>query len=161
MQRRRRAAVAAADAGGRPPLYEFLLERVRYVLEQRGFDVRNVRAVTSGIRRGVCSPLQARRKLEVLPEFTESADFKQLAVLFKRVRNIAQNLDPAQAPATDPTIAQRARPSRPKWRCSTTIEAREPAIDAAVASGQGFRQAFGEAAASRSGGRRSSSTTCW
>ena len=38
------------------------------------------------------SPLQARRKVEVLPEFTESPDFKQLAMLFKRVRNIARNL---------------------------------------------------------------------
>ena len=39
------------------------------------------------------SPLVAQRKLEVLPEFTESPDFKQLAVLFKRVKNIAKNLD--------------------------------------------------------------------
>ena len=30
----------------------FLVDRVRYVLEQRGFDVRNVRAVTSGDARG-------------------------------------------------------------------------------------------------------------
>ena len=62
------------------------------MLEQRGFDVRNVRAVTWEAPEAL-SPLQARRKLEVLPEFTESADFKQLAMLFKRVRNIARNLD--------------------------------------------------------------------
>ena len=80
-----------AETGWQSSLFDFLLERVRYVLEQRGFDVRNVRAVTSGDPRDL-SPLQARRKLDVLPEFTESPDFKQLAVLFKRVRNIAKNL---------------------------------------------------------------------
>ena len=89
-----RGAFAQLDAGWEAPLFEFLLDRVRYVLEQRGFDVRNVRAVTSGAADSI-SPLQARRKVEVLPEFTESPDFKQLAMLFKRVRNIARNLDGA------------------------------------------------------------------
>ena len=89
-------------------VFDFLLERVRYVLEQRGFDVRNVRAVTSGDPRAL-RPLQARRKLEVLPEFTESAEFKQLAVLFKRVRNIAKNFTgDAWQPPTD-GVAERAR----------------------------------------------------
>jgi glycyl-tRNA synthetase beta chain len=120
--------VAAADPVWESPLNEFLLDRVRYVLEQRGFDVRNVRAVTSGSAADL-SPLQARRKLDVLPEFTESADFKQLAMLFKRVRNIARILvEPAEVALLG------------------AIEAREPAIAAAVASGQGFRQAFSEAA---------------
>ena len=63
----------------------FLLERLRHVLEQRGFDARNVRAVTHGDFDAL-NPLIARRKLEVLPEFTSSADFKQLATAFKRVR---------------------------------------------------------------------------
>ena len=56
-------------------LAAFLLERLRYLLEERGFDRRNVRAVThepiDEIR-----PLDARRKLEVLPEFTETSDFR-------------------------------------------------------------------------------------
>ena len=84
-------AFPPAETGWQSSLFDFLIERLRYVLEQRGFDVRNVRAVTAGAP-GDISPLQARRKVEVLPEFTESPDFKQLAVLFKRVRNIAKNL---------------------------------------------------------------------
>jgi glycyl-tRNA synthetase beta chain len=134
---------AAADPASDGPLFEFLLDRVRYVLEQRGFDVRNVRAVTAGPAADL-SPLQARRKLEVLPEFTESADFKQLALLFKRVRNIARNLDPAQAAAAADDAAVLVEPA--EVALLAAIEAREPAIAAAVAAGQGFRQAFSEAA---------------
>jgi glycyl-tRNA synthetase beta chain len=135
--------VAAADPVWESPLNEFLLDRVRYVLEQRGFDVRNVRAVTSGSAADL-SPLQARRKLDVLPEFTESADFKQLAMLFKRVRNIARNLDPAQAANGSADASILVEPA--EVALLGAIEAREPAIAAAVASGQGFRQAFSEAA---------------
>jgi glycyl-tRNA synthetase beta chain len=135
--------VAAADPAWESPLYEFLLDRVRYVLEQRGFDVRNVRAVTSGSAADL-SPLQARRKLDVLPEFTESADFKQLAMLFKRVRNIARNLDPAQVANGSADASILVEPA--EVALLGAIEAREPAIAAAVASGQGFRQAFSEAA---------------
>ena len=73
-----------------------MVERVRFVLEQRGYDTRNVRAVTHSEITEL-SPLTAKRKLEVLPEFTETEEFKQLASLFKRVKNIAKNLE-ASAP---------------------------------------------------------------
>src|SRR3954452_9241723 len=75
--------------GGGPDgaLETFLIERLRFVLEQRGFDPRNVRAVTHG-HADEMSPLVARRKLDVLPEFTSSTDFTQLATAFKRVINI-------------------------------------------------------------------------
>ena len=74
---------------------EFLLDRYRYVLEQRGFDVRNVRAVLqeTGSRR--LSPADALKRLEALPEFTVSPDFQKLAVAFKRVKNIARELPDA------------------------------------------------------------------
>src|SRR5918993_822954 len=80
-------------ASGRQALddafWSFMADRVRFVLEQRGYDTRNVRAVTQGDIKEL-SPLVAKRKLEVLPEFTETEDFKQLAGLFKRVKNIAR-----------------------------------------------------------------------
>ena len=134
---------AAAAADWEPALYDFLLERARYVLEQRRFDVRNVRAVTSGAPAAI-SPLQARRKLEVLPEFTESAEFKQLAQLFKRVRNIAKNLDANAASRSDGDSGLLQEPAEAALLAE--IEQREPAITSAVSRGQGYRQAFGEAA---------------
>ena len=122
-----------------PAVYEFLLERVRYVLEQRGFDLRNVRAVTSGDPREL-RPLQARRKLQVLPEFTDSDEFKQLAILFKRVRNIAKNFigdphAPSDGLLTEP--AERA--------LMLEIDQRRSVIESAATTGHGYRGAFAEA----------------
>jgi glycyl-tRNA synthetase beta chain len=123
---------------GAATLRPFLLERVRYVLEQRGFDARNVRAVTHG-ELAALSPLIARRKLEVLPEFTSSPDFTQLATAFKRVRNIArelpggasEDLSPLREPAE---IALRGE-----------LEQRQQAIEGAIAAGD-YRRGFAEAA---------------
>ena len=119
--------------------WTFMLDRVRFVLEQRGYDPRNVRAVTHGDVKQL-SPLTAKRKLEVLPEFTESADFKQLAVLFKRVKNIAKNLDPTArdlgGKLTEP--AEKA--------LAAEVDRLDPVITSAVTSGAGYRQAFAEAA---------------
>jgi glycyl-tRNA synthetase beta chain len=135
-----RGGFADLDPGWESPLFEFLHERVRYVLEQRGFDVRNVRAVTSGAPETI-SPLQARRKVEVLPEVAESPDFRQLALLFKRVRNIAKNLDGAGGEIDRGLLTEPAEAA-----LLAELDARQPAIDAAVSSGQGFRRAFDEAA---------------
>ena len=127
----------------------FVRERVRYLLEERGFDVRNVRSVTHQRSLDDLRPLDARRKLEVLPEFTESVDFQQLATLFKRIKNIARELperefesleragvaDPLEPLLTEP--AERALLSEVKRRRSV--------IEQAVATGQNFREAFAEA----------------
>ena len=119
--------------------WSFMADRVRFVLEQRGYDPRNVRAVTHGDAAKV-SPLVAKRKLETLPEFTESDEFKQLAGLFKRVRNIAKNLDPA-APDLGGQLTEAAEIALAK-----EVDRIAPLIEAAVASGSGYRQAFAEAA---------------
>ena len=44
------------------------VERLRFVLEQRGFEMRNVRAVTHQSSFDAIVPVDALRKLEVLPE---------------------------------------------------------------------------------------------
>jgi glycyl-tRNA synthetase beta chain len=119
--------------------WTFMLDRVRYVLEQRGYDPRNVRAVTHSEITEL-SPLVAKRKLEVLPEFTETTEFKQLAVLFKRVRNIARNLEPG-AKELGGTLKEPAEKA-----LAAEIDRLEPVITAAVTSGTGYRQAFAEAA---------------
>jgi glycyl-tRNA synthetase beta chain len=119
--------------------WSFMSDRIRFVLEQRGYDPRNVRAVTHGDP-SVVSPLVAKRKLETLPEFTESEDFKQLAGLFKRVRNIAKNLN-GGAPDLGGTLTE---PS--ELALTAEVDKLTPAIEAAVRSGTGYRQAFAEAA---------------
>ena len=131
-------------------LQQFLLERLRFVLEQRGHDVRNVRAVTQPWPswRAV-TPLDARRKLEALSGFTGSPDFQQLAALFKRVRNIARELPDAElADVEAGRSAVSDEPPEPaEAALAAELERRRPAIAAAVAAGTDYHAAFAEAAA--------------
>ncbi len=129
-----------AEADAR--LTAFVLDRLRYLLEERGFDLRNVRAVTHQPLDQI-RPLDARHKLEVLPEFTDTADFRTLATLFKRVKNIARELgDDSASDASFETVL-----TEPAERALLDeLTARRSVIDAAVDTGAGFREAFAEAA---------------
>ena len=148
------AAEAAHESATAPEvterLQQFLLERLRFVLEQRGHDVRNVRAVTQPWPswRAV-TPLDARRKLEALPGFTGSTEFQQLAALFKRVRNIARELSAAElgdVEAGRVAVSDDA-PEPAEAALAAELERRRPAIAAAVAAGTDYHAAFAEAAA--------------
>ena len=130
-------------------LTAFVLDRLRYLLEERGFDLRNVRAVTHQPLDEI-RPLDARRKLEVLPALTETADFRTLATLFKRVKNIARDL-----PADDAMTAAGSSSGEGFETLLTEpaeqtllgeLQARRSVIDTAVETGAGFREAFAEAA---------------
>ena len=128
---------------------EFVRERVRYLLEERGFDVRNVRSVTAQPSLDNLRPVDARRKLEVLPEVTDSPDFRQLAILFKRVKNISKELPDDEFAATerDDGDTLRDRLTEPaELDLLGEIDRRRAVIDQAVATGHGYRQAFAEAA---------------
>lgn len=127
------------EAGLDDAFWSFMIDRVRFVLEQRGFDTRNVRSVTHGAAADV-SPLVARRKLDTLPEFTESAEFQQLAVLFKRVKNIARNLAD-NTPDLGGVLSEPAELALAK-----SVERLQPVIEGVVKSGSGYRQAFADAA---------------
>ena len=98
---RARRARATSDVAGAtrtsagPALDAFVSERLQFVFEQRGADRRNVRAVLAA--RGDSAPSRVAADLEqnlrALPEFAQSEQFRQLATAFKRVRNIARELD--------------------------------------------------------------------
>jgi glycyl-tRNA synthetase beta chain len=144
--RARQAWPAMSDEAA-TALDAFLGDRVRSVFEQRGGDVRNVRAVTAGPAAAL-APLVVRRKLEALPEFTDSPEFAQLAGLFKRVRNIARNLDAATAAQIDAGQAPTDGLTEPaEVALARELSDRRPVIAGAVAAGDGYRRAFAEAAA--------------
>lgn len=138
----------AGSAGAwRGPLETFLLERLRFVLEQRGADVRNVRAVTHHPVSALV-PLHAKRLLDVLPEFTGTSDFRALALVFKRVRNIARNLPDgefARLQAEWATVSQVLQAPAERALLKE-LEARRPAIESAAAAGRGYREALAAAA---------------
>jgi glycyl-tRNA synthetase beta chain len=125
-------AVTAQAAG-------FAVERVRFALEQRGFPVEIVRAVTSTPD---VAPLRARRVAAALQRMRSSEDFQALAVLFKRVKNIAREL--AEVPALD-----REALTEPAERALlAALDRARPGIDAASARAD-YTRAFTDVAALR------------
>jgi glycyl-tRNA synthetase beta chain len=81
--------------GGGAPVTDAVVafghERVRYVLEQRGYPDEVVRGAISG-GGGDVVPLRALRMAAALKGMRGSEDFQALAVLFRRVKNIAREL---------------------------------------------------------------------
>jgi len=138
------AEFAEWQEGSVAEMMAFLSERYQYVLEQRGYDIRNVRAVA----RLEESAVDAKRKLQVLPEFTASSDFQKLAVAFKRVKNIARELpdgDQAVVDMVEPPLAQLLKEPA-EIALLQELERRGPAIDSVLESGENLRRAFVEAA---------------
>jgi glycyl-tRNA synthetase beta chain len=135
-------------AENRVAMNEFLLDRYRYVLEQRGFDVRNVRAVLQETGFARLSPPDALKRLEALPEFTVSADFQKLAVAFKRVKNIARELGDGDYDSAEQRESPLAELLKEPAEIALVqeLERRGPAIDSVLKSGENLRRAFVEAA---------------
>ncbi len=124
----------------------FLLERYSYVLEQRGCDKRNVRAVLHQEAFDRLNPSQALTLLEVLPEFTASPDFQKLAIAFKRVKNIAKELGEVYRPEIHDASLRTQLKEPAELALLDELERRGPAIDSVLKSGEHLRRAFVEAA---------------
>jgi glycyl-tRNA synthetase beta chain len=142
----RKAAAGYADLPGDDAVWKdlgaFLQERLQFVLESRGGDRRNVRAVLAARSDdGAVPVVESLDNVRALPEFTASAQFQQLATAFKRVRNIARELDDS-APAGDlrPALKEPA-----ELALLDELERRQPAIERAIREARDFKQAYGEA----------------
>ncbi len=134
------AIPAVAGAWDSDAMLAFANERVRYALEQRGFGIEVVRGATSGA--ADVSPLRARRVAEALQSLRASADFQALAVLFKRVKNIARELKEAVAP-------DRAALVEPAEQALLAeLDARRPRVQQASARAD-YKQALSEIAGLR------------
>jgi len=117
----------------------FANERLRFILEHRGLPTAIVRAATST---GHVIPLQARRVAEALQSMRASDDFQALAVLFKRVKNIARELK--EEAALDRSVL--TLPA--ELALLDELDARKPKIERAAAAAD-YRTAFGELAGLR------------
>jgi glycyl-tRNA synthetase beta chain len=134
----------ASDGDWRVALSQFLLERLTYALEARGHDRRNVRAVLDRFRGSLDHVVaDAALNVKALPEFTSSEAFRRLATAFKRVRNIAKDADAGDDGG--PSLAALLKEPA-ELALLNEIERRAPVIERAVASGQGYRDAYAEAA---------------
>jgi glycyl-tRNA synthetase beta chain len=125
----------------RAPLLSFMADRLAYLLEQRGYDVRNVRAVLHGDIAQV-SPLEARLKLEALAHMGGSQALLGVAALLKRVKNITKGVsDGADWRSIPGSLVEPAE--RTLW---SQVDASAPGIRNAAARGD-YREAFAGIAA--------------
>jgi glycyl-tRNA synthetase beta chain len=123
----------------------FWEERLRYLLEQRGFDKRLIRAALperGGPEPGISpteleAPLRVRRIVEALAQMSGSDALRGVAMLLKRVKNITKGVaGPAEASAYQSKLEEPAEQA-----LAAQIAARAPAIRAAAARGD-YREAF-------------------
>jgi glycyl-tRNA synthetase beta chain len=124
-------ARAGADA--------FVRERVRYALEQRGFSIEMARAATSA---GEVRPLRSRRIAEAIRAMRSSEDFQALAVLFKRLKNIAKELK------EDRPLDRSALSEPSETALLAELDARRPRVEQAAAS-HDYKKALTEIAGLR------------
>jgi glycyl-tRNA synthetase beta chain len=75
--------------GWRGALFEFLKERGQHLLERRGFEVGEAKSVAEHWR----DPELALRCVQAVAKYRSSDDFKALAGVFKRVKNITKDAD--------------------------------------------------------------------
>jgi glycyl-tRNA synthetase beta chain len=122
-------------------LRTFLRDRVLHLFQQRGFDVRSVRAVVP-VDLAQLDLAAARAKLEVLAGMSGSEALRGVATLFKRVKNITEGvavrndlLDPGHA---EPSSAQ---PEPAEAGLLQALRSRGPAIRDTAARGD-YRSAF-------------------
>ena len=137
-----RAAGAFESAGPWDPdaAVAFAQERVRYALEQRGLPVEVVRGATAAS--GDVKPLRAKRVAAALQAMRASDDFQALAVLFKRVKNIAREL----TGRTD--LDRSALSEKAELALLAELDARRPRVTAASGAAD-YRRAFTEIAGLR------------
>ncbi|HXW05933.1 MAG TPA: glycine--tRNA ligase subunit beta [Vicinamibacterales bacterium] len=130
----------AEDPGAERHAEGFWLDRLKFALEQRGLRIEEARAV---VHRGDdLRPLRARRVGEALQGMRGSDDFQALAVLFKRVKNIARELK-ARAALDAAALTEPAERT-----LLAELEVRRPRIAQAMGAAD-YRRAFIEIAGLR------------
>jgi glycyl-tRNA synthetase beta chain len=125
----------------------FLYERLLTVLAQRGLPIEVVRAVAAQpdaerLINWKTSPLRAKRIAEALQRIRSSEDFQALAVLFKRVKNIAKEL------AGIPPLDRDALTEPAERALLGELDARRPVVASAAAAAD-YTRAFTEIAGLR------------
>jgi len=111
------------------PLFSFVADRLAYLLEQRGFELRRIRAVMhAGIEATV--PLEALRKLEALSQMAGSEALLGVATLLKRVKNISKGVAAPASPVDAATLTEPAERG-----LAAALAAAAPVIRGAAARG--------------------------
>jgi glycyl-tRNA synthetase beta chain len=127
------------DADAAREAAAFAHDRIRYALEQRGFATGVIR---SALAANGDNPLRARRVADALAALGGSEDMTALAVLVKRVKNIARELQ------GEPAVDRGVLVEPAETALLEDLGARQPVIERAAASAD-YKQALTEIAALR------------
>jgi glycyl-tRNA synthetase beta chain len=120
-------------------LRTFLRERIIYLFEQRGFDVRNIRAVVpESLER--FDVAEAKKKLEALAQMSGSDALRGVATLFKRVKNITKDVTPGSVVGSD--ALRTSLKEAAELALLAEVDARAPGIQRAAQRAE-YREAFG------------------
>ncbi|MFN8060830.1 MAG: glycine--tRNA ligase subunit beta [Vicinamibacterales bacterium] len=115
-------------------LYGFVEDRLRHLFGTRGSRPDEIAAALFGLGE-MPAPLVVRRRLEALRQVRASAEFAALAVLFKRVRNLAREVSPEPL-AAYPTPFDRTRLTEPvETELLAAFDRVAPSIRSAIAGG--------------------------
>ena len=125
----------ALDEQAASALNTFVRERVAYLFQERGFDVRNIRAVLHAWPQ--TDVLESRLKLEALAHMSGSAELQGVATLFKRVKNITKDVPPVAE-------VQRQRLTEPAEIALAEALARLEGTLSEAAGRRDYRRAFAE-----------------
>jgi glycyl-tRNA synthetase beta chain len=125
-------------------LRAFAVDRLRHLFSQRGFRPDEIDAAL-GATAGGSSPLLLRWRLEALQGMRASADFEALAVLFKRVKNIAREVSPQPRESYEKPMERDLLTTPAERALLDEFDASAPAIREAL-SRHDYRKAMAEAA---------------
>jgi glycyl-tRNA synthetase beta chain len=128
-------------------LRAFTRDRLRHLFGQRGFRPDEIDAAMGAAMPGL-APLAIRRRLEALQAMRASDDFAGLAVLFKRVKNIAREISDGPLSRYEHVVDRAVLTEPAEQSLLAEFDARAPSIRVALAAGR-FRQAMVEASALR------------
>ena len=141
--------LTAPESEWRAELTAFLVERLRFLFERRGFALDEINAVVPvAATLESLAPLDLRRRLEALRGMRGSGDFTALAAAFKRVKNIAKERAGASPSIESLGAMNGAEPA--EAALAAEIRERGPQIRTAAKAGDygtAFRTAAGFRAA--------------
>jgi glycyl-tRNA synthetase beta chain len=127
-------ALTIGDNAWKVALSEFLTERLHHLLDRRGYQYDEIRAVLPVFRTGL-NPGTIVKRADALAHARKSVEFEGLAVLFKRVHNITKDVTATVGtPAWNTIRASLREPA--ECDLLTNLEARWPTIEQAVTKGQ-------------------------
>ncbi|MGH9241431.1 MAG: glycine--tRNA ligase subunit beta [Vicinamibacterales bacterium] len=125
----------ALEGQAHASLVTFVRERVTYLFQERGFDIRNIRAVLHAWPN--VDVVEARLKLEALAQLSGSPELQGVATLFKRVKNITKDVPPVTE----------VRPQRLTEPAELALVNALPGLESALSHAAGrreYRRAFTE-----------------